>query len=100
MKDYYYILDGKQAKPVEDAIEWGSWYEKSNRSVDKTKVIDCEVSTVFLGINHAFLGGEPILFETMIFGGQQDGYCQRYSTWEEAEVGHQKAIELLFEVNQ
>jgi hypothetical protein len=34
----------------------------------------------------------------MIFGGDHDGYCERYCTWEEAEAGHQKAIELVFEV--
>lgn len=27
-----------------------------------------------------------------------DGYCERYCSWEEAEAGHQKAIELVFEV--
>lgn len=98
MKNYYYILEGKIAKPVDDAIEWAKRFEASNRTVKKTQLPDCDVSTVFLGINHRHGAGAPILFETMIFGGEHDGFCERYSTWEEAEAGHQKAIELVFEV--
>lgn len=98
MKNYYYILDGEIAKPVDDVIEWATYFETADRTVKKKKLPDCDVSTVFLGMNHAFGDGTPILFETMIFGGEHDSYCERYSTWEEAEIGHQKAIELVFEV--
>lgn len=35
-------------------------------------------------------------FETMIFGGEHDQYQERYSTWDEAEAGHKRAIELVF----
>ncbi len=98
MNNYYYILEGKTAKPVDEATVWARWYETADRTVKKTELPDGSISTVFLGINHAFGGGEPILFETMIFGGEHDGFQARYSTWEEAEVGHQKAIELIFEV--
>lgn len=32
----------------------------------------CEVSTVFLGLDHSWTpGGPPLVFETMVFGGQQ-----------------------------
>lgn len=98
MKNYYYILEGKTPKTVDDPTEWARWYETANRTVKKTMLTDCDVSTVFLGMNHAFGGGTPILFETMIFGGEHDGYCERCATWEEAEKEHQKAIELVFEV--
>lgn len=100
MENYYYILEDKIAKPVEDMMEWAKYFESANRVVKKTKLTYCEVSTVFLGINHAFGNGKPILFETMIFGGEHNEYCERHSTWEEAEAGHQKAIELAFEVKQ
>lgn len=42
---------------------------------------------------------EPLLFETMIFKikdgkvNYRDLYSDRYSTWEEAEEGHKKALE-------
>lgn len=49
-----------------------------------------------MGVNHRFLDdGEPILFETMVFGGTMDLTQRRYSTWEQAEVGHQEVIDQL-----
>jgi hypothetical protein len=48
---------------------------------------EVRVSTVFLGIDHAW-EGPPLLFETMVFGGPLDEEMERYSTWEEAERGH------------
>jgi hypothetical protein len=49
---------------------------------------DVAVSTVFLGINHNYTGGAPVLFETMIFGGPWDQYQWRYTLRTEAERGH------------
>ncbi len=68
-----YILEGKKPKKTKDIIEWGEWFQKANRHVNKTKITkDINVSTVFLGIDHSFIGGTPVLFETMIFGGEHD----------------------------
>lgn len=98
MENHFYILEGKIPKPVDNVMEWAMFNESANRIVKKTQLPDCDVSTVFLGINHRHGPGAPILFETMIFGGDHNEYCERYSTWEEAEAGHQKAIELVFKV--
>lgn len=88
-----YILEGKQPKLVEDVIEWGQWFETAERQVAKTELPNgVRISTVFLGLDHNFSGGIPILFETMIFGGKHDQYQERYATWDEAESGHKKAI--------
>ena len=87
-----YILEGQKPRLVEDVVEWRMWFGTADRRVAKTKVGKVEVSTAFLGLNHAFGGGKPILFETMIFGGKYNDYQERYSTWEEAEVGHKKAV--------
>jgi len=46
-------------------------------------------------MNHTYGEGEPLLFETMIFGGEHDDYQERYSTYEEALEGHQRAIQLV-----
>lgn len=95
----YYTLDGKKPVPCSDVMVWAHWYEKANRTVRITKLPDgVLVSTVFLGIDHSWSGVEPVLFETMIFGGDHDQFFERYSTWEQAEAGHQRAIELIFEV--
>jgi hypothetical protein len=36
-----------------------------------------------------------MVFETMIFGGPDDGYQRRYATWKEAEAGHKEALALV-----
>jgi hypothetical protein len=58
---------------------------------------DVLVSTVFLFMDYGF-DGTPLLFETMIFGGQHDQYCMRYSTWEEAELGHEESCQMALAV--
>lgn len=53
-----------------------------------------EVSTVWLGYDHAFgiEGDLPIIFETMVFR-DGDGYeCWRYSTEADAIRGHADAV--------
>lgn len=92
-----YILDGKTPVICEDLMTWAKWYEKADRVVKRTELPgNILVSTIFLGLDHSFFTDAPQLFETMIFGGEQDGYQERYSTWEEAEKGHEQAIKLVF----
>lgn len=48
------------------------------------------ISTVFLGLDHRFSGdGPPIVFETMVFPGEQS---IRYETWSQAEAGHARVV--------
>ena len=50
---------------------------------------DAAVSTVFLGLDHRWEpDGPPVLYETMIFGGEHDGDMDRYCTRDAAEAGH------------
>jgi hypothetical protein len=89
-----YILDGKTPVPAADLMTWAKWFETANRHVASTEVGNMRVSTVFLGLNHQYGSGPPLLFETMIFGGPEDAeYQDRCSTWEEAEAMHQRAVE-------
>lgn len=91
-----YILDGHNPVECDDVIEWGKWFETANRHVAKDEIGNVKISTVFLGLDHNYISGSyPVLFETMIFGGEHDSYQERYSTWEEAEEGHKKAVELV-----
>jgi hypothetical protein len=55
------------------------------------------VSTVWLGLDHSFFGGPPLIFETMIFGGDRDTDLMmwRYSTADEAMRGHVRAVRFL-----
>ena len=88
-----YILEEHKPILCDDLMEWAKWFETADRKVAKTNISDeVTVSTVFLGLNHNFLGKPPILFETMVFGGTHDEEMERYSTWEEAEKGHKRWI--------
>lgn len=94
MKPHYYILDGHTPVPITDLFAWGRWRETGDRTVARTQIDGpVEVSTVFLGIDHQWGNGPPLLFETMIFcGDAAEDYQERYSTWAEAEAGHQRAV--------
>ena len=83
-----YILEGHEAVPCEDLMEWASWFETADRSVRHDKVGAVRVSTVFLGLDHQFGDGTPLIFETMVFGGPLDGEMDRCSTWDQAEKQH------------
>jgi hypothetical protein len=93
MSDQKYVLDGKTPKPV-DLMTWARWFETADRHVAKEEVGSMRVSTVFLGLDHSFGDGPPLLFETMIFGMPegQDEYQERCSTWEQAEAMHERAL--------
>lgn len=93
--DMLFILKGKTPVKEPNVMKWAEWFQEADRIVARTKLDNgATVSTVFLGINHAFMGGPPILFETMVFEeGQLDTYQQRYQTWDQAEAGHLRMIE-------
>ena len=52
------------------------------------------MSTVFLGLDYSFVDdAPPILFETMIFGGEYDQIKQwRYETEKEARENHASVV--------
>jgi len=95
--DNKYILKGKRVVKETDLLKWAGWFETAKRHVANDSIEKIRVSTVFLGMDHNWGEGKPLLFETMIFEGKHDGYQERYSTWEEAEVGHKKAVSLVKE---
>ena len=98
-KPYYYLIDHMhQTYPV-SMEQWA----RSNLDENWTRVghtifnqEDIVVSTVFLGLDHRFLGeGDPILFETMIFGGSLDQWQDRYTSWTDAKLGHNAAVTMV-----
>ena len=91
----YYILDGKTPVQVAGVNEWMG-NRNEDRNVRKDTFDDVLVSTVFLGIDHNFENeGPPLLFETMIFGGEHDQYQTRCSTWDEAVIQHEEACKIV-----
>jgi hypothetical protein len=92
----WYLLDDNHnvIGPTEDIAAAHENKTKHHR-VALTKVYDgCEVSTVFLGLNHAWGDRDPpLLFESMVFGGPFSDDQERYATWAEAEAGHARLVE-------
>ena len=95
----YYVLDAnRQIRGTDDVMEWGRWMETQDRHVAETRNEHIRVSTVFLGLDHRYWGkGPPLLFETMIFGGAHDQEQWRYSSWDDAEIGHAMAVKLAWQ---
>lgn len=93
MSDWY-ILD-KNHNPVKVDVISGAASMEDDRLVASTTVGEANISTVFLGFDHNFGNGPPILFETMVFGGFEDGFQERYTTWAKAEAGHKRAVILV-----
>jgi hypothetical protein len=100
----WYILDNNHKLVTSTGIESSKWMEENPKrktvGYDELKDIngdDVRVSTVFLGLDHAWNGSKPpILWETMIFGGKNDqAYQERYASYEDALEGHQKAINFI-----
>jgi len=88
-----FILEGHKVVYCGDLMKWAKWFETADRQVAKTNISDeIIVSTVFLGIDHNFLGKLPILFETMVFGGKLNEQMERYTTWQNAEEGHKRWV--------
>lgn len=91
-----YILEGNTPVKCDDLIKWGDWMSDfSSRVVAKDSKSGIDISTVFLGVDYSYEGGPPLLFETMIFGGDNDQELWRCSTWDEAIVQHIRALELI-----
>ena len=95
MSDTYILAeDGKTPIICNDPVKWATWFSKTDIFISKTIKGDVRVSTVFLGMDYGM--DFPLLFETMIFGRENNDDPWRYSTWEEAEEGHRKACIIAF----
>jgi hypothetical protein len=128
-RQVYYTLDEQhQPQPVDDVLTWGRWMEDERRKpgggllqvADTTLPGRLRVSTIFMGLDYNFLGGPPLLFETMAFyprgrrphdlwlrgiGGKPTLLAKRgrrlmrefvqlrYSTWGGAMAGHAGVVQ-------
>ena len=91
---YEEIYDPEFDMVIGDALAWAKDFENSNRFVAKSKLWwGGYVSTVWLGLDHSFFSGPPLIFETMVFsffGRSLD--INRYSTENEAWAGHWEMV--------
>ena len=79
----------REGLPIE-AEMWMLLFEDHDyKRVETSDIGEVRVSTVWLGIDHNFSKtGQPLIFETMVFGGELDHDCARYTTEAEARAGH------------
>jgi hypothetical protein len=91
----YFVLLGKLAVPEPDVQKWAIWFGTADRYVADDKIGGVRVSTVFLGLDHNWGRGLPILFETLVFRGGDGSEMHRYETWEQAEKGHKAIVALI-----
>ena len=90
---YYILLD--RTPIAVDLKTWAKWFENfDNRRIARTEINErCSVSTVFIGLDHNWYGhGDPVLFESMVFGGPLDNAMRRYRSYAEAERGHEELV--------
>lgn len=103
MSEYYYP-DGRPI--LGGVLEWAkfmdtdrmvavtrSWDWRKEAPDEQTGVL---VSTVYLGLDHSFGEGPPLIYETMVFGGDHNGDMDRYTTYEEALEGHKRMEKQVF----
>lgn len=92
--------------------EWSIKMEDNDYKVIKQEEVgEYWISTVWLGLDHSFDGGDPLIFETMVFQKKKkwqapskllpQGFWyrpdidqRRYSTLTEAIIGHEKMVKL------
>lgn len=94
---HYYILENRIPVPISSITDprvLAAFEDVEMRRVAKTVIGRLTVYTSFIVINHNWFGGPPLVFETMICDkiGRWLDFQERYSTYEQAEYGHQEAI--------
>lgn len=99
MRMKYWILDENKELVEVECLTWARWFgDTEGRIVKQTECAagTCFVSTVFIGIDHGIDFGtghyEPKLFETMIFGGAADLFCDRYPNFKQASLYHDVVV--------
>jgi hypothetical protein len=105
------IGNGHVPIPVECEV-WSEWISRTmpqDRRVGGDMIGTIYLSTVFLGLDHSFVDGPPMYFETMAFdkaderpwaGLEEGDFFERYATWEAAELGHREKLERLKQMVQ
>jgi len=88
----HYVLIGQTPVLEPDVLVWAEWFGQEDRIVFQTEFPGGTVSTVFLGLDHQWGKGPPLLFETMVFRDGEACECCRCSTWMEAEAQHQRVL--------
>lgn len=97
-----YILDENDCPRLADLQEYYRWQKALPDDIKtgigftlaRDEVEGVCVSTVYLGIDHGYGDGPPVLWETMVFcEGENDQDCERASNRKEALEVHRRFCE-------
>ena len=94
LKTTYFDRDGKQITPE----EWLPLFEnKAYKTIGSFETIAngerISVSTVWSGTDYD--GTQSRLYETMVFGGRNNGLTRFYATELEAMLGHHDVVDII-----
>jgi hypothetical protein len=114
--EFYTLNEAGEPVGTDDVLAWAQWYRTHDRVLTRDKVgnepgraspggagaggvsppSQAVVSTVFLAVDHGFAwppgSAPPLLYETMIFGGDYDQHQERYASRPEALAGHARIV--------
>ena len=86
----------RKGEPILDILAWSKLFEDRNYQNVRKDILSNGrlISTVWLGLNHNYGDGPPLIFETMVFlkKTKNELDCQRYSTEKEAIKGHEAMV--------
>ena len=94
--NHFYKLVNQE--PVKCSLEEyaKSMQIESNRIIKQTQIKDLFVSTIFTGIDYSFGLAEKKLFETIIFGLDDEIHPKwQYATWDDAIEKHHELIKMI-----
>jgi len=98
---YYILGDNNTPVQVDDSLTGWKWLEENpyRKIVGSTRFPSgTRVSTVFLTLDHGYdERGAPVLWETMIFGGLEDQFQDRYTSFDDAVLGHLACVKRVME---
>lgn len=105
IQEKYYFLEDGELQAVNSLEEYGkrtkindenkTSFDAHKRVAETTLKDGTWVSTVCLMTNHNWGDGPPLIFETMAFASKDnllESLCERYSTLEEAQEGHDRIV--------
>lgn len=101
----WYLLD-KNKKPIPATLQEVMIKRENDldlRQVGYAEIDGVRISTIFLGLDHGWSDEpdhQPVLWETMVFGGYYDDYQERYTSHQDAIEGHQKMLSKIRSVSQ
>ena len=91
-RPWLYVERNGELVAEPDPMAWARAMEDEGRIIAHDEIDGVTFSTVFVGIDAA-ISGPPMVYETMVFGGPDNGWTARHATRGGARLGHAAAVE-------